>query len=169
MKVILGFAGLFLSLNVFSASSFADPNLDCLNSSNQVMTNYNNAQVAQWKTSLPRQALNRAYVEGTIDKLFPNQTGHTHFSLKIDANTADDLEIIYNDEFGTLPHLAIGTNMVVCGDFINTGYGGGGGSPDGAIVHWTHYNPDTRPSDAGHANGYILINRVPYGFSAPNN
>jgi hypothetical protein len=167
MKVILGFAGLFLSLNVFSSASFADPNLDCLDQNNQVMTNFNNAQVAQWKTTTPLQSLNRGYVEGSIDKLFPNETGHAHFSLAIDQNPADDVEIIYNIVFGTLPSLSIGQTIIACGDFINTGYTGGGASPDGAIIHWLHYNPGTRPSDAGHANGFLVINNQPYGFTNP--
>ena len=167
MKVILGLAGLFLSFTITSSFSFADPNLDCLDKSNHAMVTFNNVQVAQWKTSTPSQYRDRGYVQGTIDKVFPMHTGHAHFSLALDQNPANDIEVVYNSEFGALPQLSVGQTVVACGDFINTGYSGGGGSPDGAIIHWVHYNPGTRPTDAGHPNGYLLINHQPFGFTNP--
>lgn len=63
-----------------------------------------NAQVLQWKTSTANAFLARARIEGTVDQVLPDHSGHRHFSLKIGPQAEDHIEVIYNLSFGHLPN-----------------------------------------------------------------
>ncbi len=121
----------------------------------------NNDQVIKWKTSQPNNFRARGYVNGTVDEIFPDMTGHHHFSVKIGEQANDHVEVIYQINFGHMPEPRIGDQVVACGDFINS-YAQSGGyqpSPDGAIIHWVHRNPDGH----GHDDGFVILNGTLFG------
>jgi hypothetical protein len=139
--------------------------LQCLDNSHQTMP-YNNDQVIDWEKNTRDQFHDRGLVQGKITKLYPNQTGHTHFA--IDLGQGKGIEVIYNDEFDALPRLAVGMDVVACGDYITVGPRAQLPSPMPAIIHWVHFNPGSR--DGGrHPGGFLIINNKPYGFTDPGN
>ncbi len=154
----------------FTIPFFADPpslpnNITCLDNHHQSL-GFMNSQVLQWKANTQNQYTNRAMVQGPIVKLLPDHTGHTHFGITLGQNQGGDLEVIYNDEFGELPPLSVGTPVIACGDYITVGRGAHLPSPFGAIIHWVHFNPGTRDGGA-HPGGFLVINGKPYGFTNP--
>ena len=162
-KVLVRFIG-FVNLAVFAAlfglnaNAFTVPPT-CL-SNNGTVIPVVNEQVLLWKKSTPNQTLQRAHVSGLITKIYPNQNGHTHFSIKLGTGPNDTLEVIYNTSFGRLAHVAVGMQVEACGDFINSFAPGNGypASPDGAIIHWIH-----RSNSGNHQSGYLDINGILYG------
>jgi len=143
-------------------AAFADVPPDCLNATGARLPT-NNPQVLNWKKTTPNQYLNRGHVLGTINKVYGRINGHDHFSLKIGPNPTDTLELIYNVEFGALPALRNGMTVESCGDYITSNkktpqYPA---SPDLAILHWIHKNPDNK----GHAHGWVFIEGKLYGWS----
>ncbi len=167
MKAAIRVLALSLSLMTFGSVAFAEipilpNNLTCLNTSHEPMP-YQNNEVLQWKRSTPDQTLKRALVNGVVTGVYPSKTGHTHFSVSIDGDRIGDLEVIYNDEFGTLPQIQVGMAVVACGDYITVGPRARLPSPMGAIIHWLHHNPGDR--DGGrHKHGFLIINGRPYGI-----
>ena len=164
---------LMLVLMFFPAIAFSEalpdslPNLpnhlQCLDNSNQNMR-YNNSQVINWEQTTADQFKDRGMVQGTITKIYPSQTGHTHFAIGL--GNGSGIEVIYNNEFGALPRLVIGMTVSACGDYITVGPSAHLPSPMPAILHWVHYNPGTR--DGGrHPGGFLIINNLPYGFTDP--
>lgn len=137
----------------------ADKTLDCLDKSQPVPID--NAEVLNWKDSTNNQFLARAHIEGTLTKVYPQKSGHTHFEVKIGPKPTDTIEAVYNNSFGKLPALKSNMKIEACGDYITSTqetpqYPP---SPDGAIIHWIHRNP--KPS--GHDSGFLMIDGVPYG------
>lgn len=122
----------------------------------------NNAQALKWKTSTANQYTARSHILGRVVKVYPNQTDHNHFSIQIGSGARDTIEVIYNIEFGQLPRMAVGMEVEACGDFINSFAQSGPypPSPDGAIIHWVHYNPNGK----GHDSGYLVIDGMLYGY-----
>lgn len=120
----------------------------------------NNDQALQWRDHQSSGFKSRAFVQGTVDAVFPDHSGHRHFSLKIGPGLADHVEIIYNLSFGQMPVPTIGENAEACGDFIVATKSNGGfpPSPDGAIVHWVHRSPNS-----GHENGFVILDGTKYG------
>lgn len=136
------------------------PAPNCLGSQGQSLPEMD-AQVILWKTTTPNQFLARAHIVGAISDIYPDHNGHTHFAVIFNARPQDNLEIVYNQSFGMLPHLAVGMTVEACGDYITsdaptTQYPA---SPAGAILHWIHRNP----KGAGHPSGYLMINGSVYG------
>ena len=122
-----------------------------------------NQEVLNWKRTTKDQFQDRSLVQGTISKLFADATGHTHFAIDLNGDRAGDLEVIYNDEFGSLPILQVGMTVMACGDYITVGPHARRPSPMGAIIHWVHYNPGDR--DGGrHPHGFLVIQGRLYGF-----
>jgi hypothetical protein len=117
-----------------------------------------NDQVLKWKVSTANAFLARARIQGTVDQVFPDHSGHRHFSLKIGPQTNDHIEVIYNLSFGQLPTPTIGMTAEACGDYITSiaQTGGYPASPDGAIIHWVHRSP------SGHEPGYVILNGLKY-------
>jgi hypothetical protein len=122
----------------------------------------NNAQALQWKKSTPNQYTARSHVTGRVLRVYPNQSDHNHFSLQVGPGPRDTIEVIYNIEFGQLPPMAVGMEVEACGDFINSFAQAGPypPSPDGAIIHWVHYNPNGK----GHDSGFLVIDGMLYGY-----
>lgn len=125
-----------------------------------------NERVLRMKEEKPNQFKARAFVSGKVITEPKLVGGHERFSIMIGSNTTDTLEMVYNvsPEFGDLPPVRIGDDIVVCGEFINSFKDGGGykASPDGAIVHWVHYNPGDRDPD--HEHGFMMFDGNLAGF-----
>ncbi len=173
MRSFLGLVLFFFGLQsgvANAAGSLLEPpvlpnNLHCLDNSKQSMT-YNNSTVVEWEQKTKDQYKNRALIYGTILKIYPDKTGHTHFALAMSGGGA--IEVIYNDEFGDLPSLKSGMLVVACGDYITVGKNARLPSPQPAIIHWVHYNPGDR--DGGiHPGGFLIVNGKPYGISGQSN
>lgn len=141
-------------------------NLKCAGKNGQPLP-FNNAQILQWKAGTPDQYLDRGLAQGTVTTLYPSRTGHTHFAIDLNGDKKGDLEVIYNDEFGELPRIQVGMQVIACGDYITVGPRARLPSPMGAIIHWVHFNPGDR--DGGrHPGGFLIIGGKPYGFTNPN-
>ena len=144
----------FISFNAMAASGPVDET--CLDHGK--MLDIINEQVIKWKTSTSNAFLSRARIEGTVDQVFPDHSGHRHFSLKIGPNLTDHIEVIYNLSFGNLPVPIIGMSAEACGDYITSIAQSGSypPSPDGGISHWVHRSPP------GHEPGYVILNGIKY-------
>ncbi len=154
-KVLFSFAMFFLiNYNSFAVSPPVDET--CLDHGNPL--DVINEQVITWKSSTANAFLARARIEGTVDQVFPDHSGHRHFSLKIGPNPTDHIEVIYNLSFGNLPVPSIGMTAEACGDYITSSAQTGSypPSPDGGIIHWVHRSPH------GHEPGYVILNGIKY-------
>lgn len=114
----------------------------------------NNAQVIQWKTTTQNNYTARGHIQGTLQQIYPDQTGHHHLEVRIGQDPADTIEVIYNEDFGSTPAVHIGSQIEACGDYITANQQSGHypPSPDGALIHWLHRAP--RPT---HDSGYLVI------------
>lgn len=120
----------------------------------------NNEQVLQWKTTTDNQFTARGHVVGSVTQVFPDRNHHNHFEIKIGKNSSDVIEVVYSQDFGSLPNIVPGMNIEACGDYITSSgptpaYPA---SPSGALVHWVHR------SNGKHENGYVVINGKLYGY-----
>lgn len=140
-------------------SSEAPP---CLASGHELSVN--NEQVLQWKTTTKNQYHNRGHVMGTIRQIFSDQTRHHHYEVVIGSNSEDVVEVIYNEEFGGVPNVHVGSSIEACGDYItaNAQSGQYPPSPDGALIHWVHMSP--RPDR--HESGFLVLDGVLCGQDA---
>lgn len=136
----------------------------CLDGPDEIQVD--NARVLKLKQTTKNQYLARAFVEGTVVDTGDVKTGHDHFSIAIGPAKGDTLEIIYNREFGPMPDFKNGDKVVVCGDYITSNKSAGGyqASPDGAIIHWIHFNPGNRPNSARHEHGFVMFGTNLVGF-----
>jgi hypothetical protein len=152
------FLAIILTLS-FSQAIFAQaiaPDETCLDHGKSL--NVINDQVIEWKSNTANAFLARARIEGTVDQVFPDHSGHRHFSLKIGPQPKDHIEVIYNLSFGNLPTPTIGMTAEACGDYITSiaQTGSYPPSPDGGIIHWVHRSPH------GHEPGYVILNGIKY-------
>ena len=133
---------------------------NCLDASGNTI-GINNTQVEQWKTTTQNQFLSRAHVEGVVMDIYPDHSGHNHFSIALDNNPNEGLEVVYNSSFGALPAIKIGMKVEACGDYItsNAPTDQYPASPVGAIIHYIHKNSNPK----GHKSGYLAIDGQLYG------
>jgi|GEM_PF-1895920 len=124
------------------------------------MLDVNNDQVIQWKATTQNQFHARGHIQGHLTNIFPDATGHHHLEVTIGNSANDTIEVVYNEDFGPLPTLALNQVVEACGDYItsNARSGGYAASPDGAILHWVHLSTNNH-----HPSGYIAIDGVAYG------
>jgi hypothetical protein len=118
-----------------------------------------NDRVLKYKTNTKNQFQARGFIEGTVIAAPEVMNKHDHFAISIGSGPKDTIEVIYNNnpEFGPMPKVEPGDQIVVCGDYI-TSYAKSGryeASPEGAIIHWVHYNPGNR--DNVHEHGFIYF------------
>ncbi len=149
-------------LALVSGTSFAQSTPPCLDDQGNTL-DVNNGNVLLWKVNTKNQTLKRAHIQGTVTKVYPNQTGHNHFEATlVDGKNSGTLEVIYNIEFGAIKNVQIGQTVEACGDYITSNANAGGykASPDGAIIHWIHQSDNVN----NHKNGYVVVNNVLYGF-----
>ena len=154
---------LLVFLSTFSLA-YGDQTPSCLSGNGQALS-VNNDQVLIWKETSKDQFHSRGHIKGELVKIFPDATGHHHMSVSIGPNSQDTIEVIYNEDFGSMPELQIGQIIEACGDYI-TSRGEVGrypASPDGAIVHWVHQS--TNPN---HLSGYVIIDGTVCGQEAEN-
>ncbi|MBS1960883.1 MAG: hypothetical protein JST04_01615 [Bdellovibrionales bacterium] len=157
-----------LSVSVFAPSAHAflsNAKMPaCLDGPDEMRVD--NQRVLDMKRTTKNQYLDRAFVEGRVSHLFNDKNGHDHFSIAIGPGPKDTIEIVYNQEFGDSPNFKEGDPVVVCGDYItsNARAGGYDASPDGAIIHWVHFNPGTRANSERHAHGFIMFGADLVGF-----
>jgi len=151
------FATAFATPFTTGSASAAPPCLE----KNGVEVRAGNEQVLRWKSSTPNQFLSRAHVSGTIQNLYPDRNGHSHFQIKIGPGPGDTIELVYNLSFGTIPRLIPGAHAEACGDYItsNAPTQNYEPSPDGAIVHWIHRSRNP----ARHPSGYLELDGTLYG------
>lgn len=158
--------------SVSSAQAFI-PNAKmpvCLDGRNEMQID--NQRVIEMKHNTPNQYLDRGFIDGVVIRPPSIENGHQHFSLALSNNKKDTIEIVYNNDFGTMPQrpVLVGDHVVVCGDYITSFARGGGydASPDGALIHWVHYNPATRSGSMKHEHGFMMFGSDLVGFdSAP--
>ncbi len=153
--VIFSFLMLFsINFNAISAEAALDET--CMDHGKPL--DVINEQIIKWKSSTANAFLARARIQGTVDQVFPDHSGHRHFSLKIGPNPTDHIEVIYNLSFGSLPVPSIGMPAEACGDYITSiaQTGSYPPSPDGGIIHWVHRSPH------GHEAGYVILNGTKY-------
>lgn len=136
----------------------------CMDGNQEVQID--NEQVLVWKKTTKNQYLDRGYVSGTVSKLPFMKNGHSHFFIKIGPGAKDNLEIIYNVEFGSMPKVKMNETVIVCGDYITSTKPTGRyeASPAGAIIHWIHWNPANRASSKKHEHGFIQFGSNLVGF-----
>jgi hypothetical protein len=118
-----------------------------------------NDQILKYKSDTKNQFQARGFIEGTVIAVPEVMNKHDHFAISIGPGPKDTIEVIYNNnpEFGPMPSVQPGDPIVVCGDYI-TSYAKSGryeASPEGAIIHWVHYNPGNR--DNVHEHGFIYF------------
>ena len=145
---------------VTASACLADQAPDCLDNNGNALS-VMDQQVIGWKTSTPNEFKARALVTGTVDRLFPDATGHHHFEISMGPDAQDTLEVVYNEGFGATPTIQVGDQIEACGDYI-TSYQQGGGyapSPSGALIHWIHQSDNLQK----HPNGFLMVNGVLYG------
>jgi hypothetical protein len=165
-KVLLSLVFASFGFWVASAHAFL-PNAKmpaCLDGPDELQID--NAKVLHYKISTPNTFLARGFVQGIVKDVPDVIHGHDHFSISIGPNPTDTLEIIYNIEFGAMPPFKSGDPIVVCGDYITSTAQTGAypASPDGAIMHWIHFNPGSRANSATHAHGFVMIGADLIGF-----
>jgi hypothetical protein len=121
----------------------------------------NNAQILEWKLRTKSSFQARGHILGRLLRRYTNRSGHHHFSIGIGKSETDTIELIYNVEFGPIPALKVGSVVEACGDYITAKKRNGHypPSPDGAILHWVHINPDSQ----GHEHGYVVFDGVVTG------
>lgn len=148
-----------LQLALIASAGAGQQAPDCLDNSGQSIPVIN-SQVLQWETTTPNQTLERAHVSGSIVQIFPDHSGHSHFAIQIGPNSSDQLEVVYNQDFGTVPTPTVGDQVEACGDYITSTAQSGPypASPCNAIIHWVHEDPHGK-----HPGGYLMINGVVYG------
>jgi hypothetical protein len=121
----------------------------------------NNQQILEWKTRTKTAFQARGHIHGRLLRRYTNRSDHHHFSIQIGKSEADTIELIYNVDFGPIPALKVGSVVEACGDYITAKKRNGHypPSPDGAILHWVHINPDQH----GHESGYVVFDGVVTG------
>lgn len=127
----------------------------------------NNRDVLNWKDNSKNQFKARALVEGVIVGTLLDRRSHLHLEIDLtpengSADRSENLEVIYNKEFGTVTKVTPGMKIAACGDYITSREQAGNypPSPVGAIIHWVHASNDL----GRHQNGYLVIDSTLFGF-----
>jgi len=107
----------------------------------------------------------RALIQGRSVRLIKTTKSHVHIEVQIGDGQKDQIEIIYNKEFGALPKIRGGMSIEACGEYITSREPAGGyqASPNGALIHWVHMN--RKPGPGAHEDGFLVIDNVTYGFN----
>ncbi|HAR42388.1 MAG TPA: hypothetical protein DCS07_07110 [Bdellovibrionales bacterium] len=160
---VLGFILLFTPFQARSeVNAFGAP--DCLKNNVGVLP-VMNEQVLRWKKESKNQYKDRALIQGRSVRLIKTTKSHVHIEVQIGDGQKDQIEIIYNKEFGALPKIRGGMSIEACGEYITSREPAGGyqASPNGALIHWVHMN--RKPGPGAHEDGFLVIDNVTYGFN----
>jgi len=150
----------------YASTAFASaPVPDCLDKAGQRIANPNNEQVLAWKRTTQNSYLDRGYIRGTLEGVYGSNPSHLHLDVFIgqkgQASQANDIEVIYNVEFGQPPlHPQPGVEVIACGDYITSNEASGyyPASPLDAILHWVHKSMNDQ-----HEDGFLMIDGILYG------
>ena len=146
---------LILNLLLVSGTAFGAATIPDCQSSGQILA-VNNEQVLNWEKTTRDQYHNRGHIQGTVQRIFPDKTGHHHLEVLIGSGSQDFVEVIYNEDFGSFPaSLKVGSQVEACGDYITTRT-----SPDGAILHWVHKSDTPK-----HDSGYVVVDGTLCGWN----
>jgi hypothetical protein len=157
------------SINTLAVESSLPAGITCLDANKKPIAQSSNEQVLMWKQTTQNQFQSRALVDGVVVAILPAPADgdHTKFAIDMDRNErtkGDQLELVFNNEFGDMSSLRIGSHVIACGDYITSNQDTARyrASTYGAILHWLHYNPGNR--DGGkHAHGFVIIDNKMIG------
>jgi hypothetical protein len=164
-SIVFASVGFLISFTAFAALPNAQMPA-CLDGPDEMKID--NARVLQFKHSTKNAYLDRAFVQGNVTEAPSVKNGHDHFVISIGPGQDDTLEIIYNKEFGAMSPINVGDSVIVCGDYITSTSRTGSydPSPEGAIIHWIHFNPGSRANSARHEHGFVMAGSNLIGFDA---
>ena len=150
---------------VFAAFVQADDSVPTCLAYNRPLA-INNEQILHWKRTTANQFRERGNVTGDVTRVFADASGHEHFEIQLTRHAEDNLEVIYNSDFGKIPEVKPGMKIQACGDFIVATAQSGPypPSPSGAIIHWVHISP--KPDR--HPHGFLMIDGKLYGQDLTN-
>lgn len=151
---------LFLSLFLLFKTTSANA-INCYADDKVTVLGNMNSQVLGFLKNTANQFTARALVQGTVVTRYPDETGHTHFSIDLNGDGIGDLEVISQIDFGEPAEIVPGMSVTACGDYITDNT-----SPNGGIIHWVHCNPGDRDQGV-HPDGFMIVNGSLYGYSAP--
>ena len=155
----MGRTGLFTLIFSLAAFSAVADIPECLMKKGQVLP-INNAQVLEWKNQTANQFHSRGHIKGILTQTYSEKTNHHHWQVQIGDTEKDTIEVIYNEDFGSVDRFTIGSQIEACGDYITSNKKGNGfpASPDGALVHWVHMSPNPN-----HLPGYLVVDGQLHG------
>lgn len=152
-RVFAVVVGLTLSLSVSAAQNWASGGTEACMDNGQVLS-VDNQKAIQLRSQQQSGYSTRLLISGVVDEVFPDHSGHRHFSVKIGPNPNDHIEVIFNLSVGSLPVPTVGETAEACGVYIVSTSQNGGfpPSPDGMIIHWVHRG------GGGHDPGFVILN-----------
>lgn len=121
----------------------------------------NEHELLKYKEMMDHGFKTRGHIEGIVVKETENRQGHFHFIVDLDEklDTSDDqLELVYNQQYGEIATVLPGQKIRACGDFIVDQY-----SPTKAVLHWLHVNPNKKKNK--HEDGFLLIDGTVFGLN----
>jgi hypothetical protein len=137
--------------------SLAFGNISCLDGKETLQIDNNKA--VNIKLFQEHGFKTRAYLKGFAIKETENRQGHTHIEVDLNLSSEDNddqIELIFNNQYGDLPDIKGGEEVIMCGDYIVDHY-----SKNKAVIHWVHKSPNQKK----HNHGFIIINNVVYGLN----
>ena len=155
------FSFILASFSIALSANAAVQPIPCLSVQAGTAIGNTDAWVPQWKAKMGTRV--RGNLFGIFTRILPSNSTHTHFEMRVPTvvngamASSDVVEVVYNDEFGSLPRMHQGSTVEACGDFITVN-----NSPDRAIIHWVHYNPGNR-DNGRHEHGFLNIDGIYYG------
>lgn len=154
------FRAIVLSLSFFFSFQLLAQPYQCLDEyGNPLAVSNESALIVKFQ--YPNGTKVRARVKGPMIRVTGPKRKHVKFAIQIGPNTEDTLEVIYNRKFGDLEEVQVGDVVEACGDLIvsNKRRGRYYPSPEGAIIHWLHFDPRGK-----HKDGYLKVNQHDYGI-----
>lgn len=169
LSVFVGLVGILTVVSTASASknvsAFVKGLPDCLDSDRRPIEGNNNEEVLRWKVDSKNQYRDRALVVGKFVKVLLDRPSHLQIAVDLSTDGSgriqDQIEVIYNKEFGPVNGLTPGALVAACGDYITSRDQAGPypPSPVGAIVHWVHKSNAPQK----HSDGFVAVDGNVYG------
>lgn len=161
LSIVFSSAGLLSSAHAYLPNAKMPV---CMDEAAEMKTD--NARILRFKRESKNQYMARSFVEGIVLDVGGPRNGHDRFAISIGSGENDTLEIVYNRSFGKMPSIQVGDPVAVCGDYITSKAHSGRypPSPEGAIIHWAHYNPANRSGSLNHKHGFIMFGSNLVGF-----
>ena len=110
----------------------------------------------------------RTMIKGHVVGFYGNIKGksgteHANYGVDLDGDGRADVTFVYQIDFGAIPQIQNGAEIVACGDYITDH------SFDNlGLIHWTHSNDGAKDhGTCKHPDGYAMVNGIKYGVSPP--